>query len=136
MCLGLFGDRRAGDADLSLDGGDALAGDLADGFRDARRANTGARLSAELLDARRDAALVVPRLLQVLLEALLVRRLLGEADMSGQIRFELRLLGVSFVQELDQFGVTSIEFWHVVRIPRSGATNHCPVNRPLTAPSR
>jgi hypothetical protein len=110
--LGLLGERGTRHADLTLDGRDSLAGELAERARDARRAYALGRLAAKLLDALGDAALVVARLLQVLLQALLVRRLLRQADVSREICLQLRFLGMSLVEELDELGVTSVELGH------------------------
>ena len=89
MRLGLFGQRGARDADLALHGREALAGEFAEGVRNARRAHALGGLSTELLDARRHAALVITRLLEVLLEPLLVGGLLGEADVRRQVRWTM-----------------------------------------------
>jgi hypothetical protein len=44
----------------------------------------------------------------MLLEPLLVGRLLGERDVSGEIGLELGLLGVCLTQPLHQLGITFI----------------------------
>jgi hypothetical protein len=112
MRLCLVRHQRACGSDLSLDGGDRLAGDLADGVGNAghaRHVRHGGDLGPELLDARGHPALVIARLREVLAEALLVRHLLCERDVRGQIGLELRLLGVRLVQPLDQLGIASVQ---------------------------
>jgi hypothetical protein len=52
---------------------------------------------------------VLPGLLQVLLEALLVGRLLGQRYVSREVDLQLGLLGVGLVEPLDQLGVTFVD---------------------------
>jgi hypothetical protein len=83
MGLSLAGDRGARGADLALDRGDRLAGDLADRAGHTRDVRSGRRRSAELLDACRHALLVVAGLGQMLAQPLLVRVLLRERYVGG-----------------------------------------------------
>jgi hypothetical protein len=106
--LGLLRDGGTSRAELALDRGDRLSGDLADRAPDA----AGVGRPAELLDPRRDLALVVARLLEVLLEPLLVRLLLGQRDVRGEVRLELGLLRVRLVEPLDELCVTFVRIWH------------------------
>src|SRR5436190_1449331 len=66
----------------------------------------GLRIAAELLDSPLDPAGMVLRLAQVLLQALLVWRAGGHADVGLERRLELLLLAVGLVQVLHQLGVT------------------------------
>ena len=98
--LGLVADRGASRSNLTLHGGHGLSGDLADRSRNTWDVRPGA--PTERLDPRGDLALVVTGLLEVLLQALLVRLLLCQRDVRGEIRLQLRLLGVSLTQPLHQ----------------------------------
>jgi len=96
-------DRAAGDVG---DGGDPAADDVR-----ARHVD-GLGLAAELLDAPLELARVALRLLEVLLQALLVRRRLSELDVQGERGLELLLLAVCLVEPLDQLRVTGVEICH------------------------
>src|SRR2546421_3790977 len=71
-----------------------------------RGGELGRPVAAELLDAPLDVASVALGLLQVLLEALLVRRARGERDVRLERGLELLLLRVGLVEVLDQLGFT------------------------------
>jgi hypothetical protein len=109
MGLRLRRDERASRADLSLDRGHGLAGHLADRVRNTRDVRDRRHLRTELLDPRRHATLVVARLGEVLTQPLLVRHLLGERDVRGEVGLELGLLGVRFVEPLGQLGVARVQ---------------------------
>src|SRR3954447_5023225 len=96
--------------DLALDSGDRLAGRLPDDVRHGglRGYGHGCRLAAQLLDPPRDRALVVAGLSQVPLEALLVRSLLGQLDVRGEIGLELGLLRMRLVQPLNELRLTFV----------------------------
>jgi hypothetical protein len=108
--LGLLGYEGASHADLTLDRRDCLARHLAHGRAGGHQQVLPGR-AAELLDARGDAPLVIARLLEVLLQALLVALLLGHGDVGGEIRLELGLLAVGLAQPLHQ---SAVAFVHVV----------------------
>jgi len=69
-------------------------------------------LAAKLLDATLELARVTLRLLEVLLEALLVRRRLGQLDVQGERRLQLLLLAVRLIEPLNQLRVTGVEICH------------------------
>jgi hypothetical protein len=73
------------------------------------------RRATQRLDALADLAGVVLRLLEVLLQALLVRRAGGHLDVRGQRGLQLLLLPVRLVQVLDELYVFCLEvfFRHV-----------------------
>src|SRR3954454_12705794 len=115
MRLGLAGDQRPCSPHLSLDSGDGLSGHLADDVGD-WSLDRGGR-PAQLLDPSRHGALVVARLRQVLLQALLVLRLLGQLDVRGEIGLEFGLLRMRFIQPLNDLCVA---FVHGPSSPSSG----------------
>jgi hypothetical protein len=100
---------RPGGPNLSLDGGDGLAGHLADGVRDAWDVGHRRHLGAELLDPRSDSALVITRLGEVLAQALLVGHLLGERDVRGEVGLELGFFGVRLVEPLGQLCIARVQ---------------------------
>src|SRR6478672_6879994 len=110
MRLGLARDHCPGNSHLALDSGYGLAGGLADDARHGslRGYRHGRRLAAQLLDAPRDRALVVASFRQMLLEALLVRRLLGQLDVRSEIGLQLGFLRMCLVQPLNELGVTFV----------------------------
>jgi hypothetical protein len=69
-------------------------------------------LAAELLDARLELPPVVLRLLQVLLETLLVRRQVRHLDVRGKRLLQLLLLAVRLVEVLNQLRVTGVDIGH------------------------
>jgi len=96
---------------------DRTAGDVRDG-RDAlaERVRAGEvhrlGLAAELLDAALELTRVALGLLQVLLEALLVRRRLRQLDVQGKRRLELLLLAVRLIEPLNQLRITGVQICH------------------------
>ncbi|MEJ7715608.1 MAG: hypothetical protein WKF40_07865 [Thermoleophilaceae bacterium] len=76
------------------------------------RSGHGLGLAAELLDAPLDALRLRLRLLQVILQALLVRVARGQADVGLQRGLELLLFSVRLVQVLDDLHVAFQQFGH------------------------
>jgi hypothetical protein len=79
---------------------------------DRPRSRSGLGLPAELLDAPLDYTSMPLRLLEVLLEALLVRRSGGEPDVRLKRGLELLLLAICLVEVLDQLCVAGVYFRH------------------------
>src|SRR5829696_2270216 len=136
--LWLARDERSRRTDLTLDPGDGLAGCLADRLRNRslRGDGHGRRLAAQLSDPPSDRALVFAGLRPMLLEALLVRHLLGELDVCREIGLELGLLHVRLVQPLDDLRIAFVHGmppWRGVRspLPEFAALTRGPASAPF-----
>jgi len=99
-----LGDRTARDV---RDRGHALGDDV--GTREVDRLSG----AAQLLDATLELSRVVLRLLEVLLEALLVRRRLRKLNVRGERSLELLLLAVRLVEPLDHLRITGVHICHL-----------------------
>ena len=89
-------------------------GDCGHAGRDSVRARQVERfgLAAQLLDATLELTRVALRLLQVLLEALLVGGRLGQLNVQGKRSLELLLLAIGLIEPLDYLRVPGVYFCH------------------------
>jgi hypothetical protein len=111
--------RAAQRVQRTLRRGDRATGDVRDRLGHgvgARQTGRRLGLAAKLLDAPLEQLRVLLRLLQVLLQTLLVRRARRERDVRLERLLELLLLAIRLVQILDDLGVPSVDLSHGQRL--------------------